>query len=62
MADRKAMSGVMILKTFFGLLPGQTNQTFAAELKALSPSEKTELIVAAAQELDVDVKVAPTKT
>ena len=48
-------SAVMILKEFFGFLPNQTLQEFNAELKALSPAEKAELVDLAAKELGYTV-------
>lgn len=35
---------VVACKQFFGLLPGQTLQEFAAELRKLTAEDKTELI------------------
>lgn len=58
MADRPVKSGVMILKTYFGVLDGQTNAHFVAELKELSPSDRDELTTLAAAELGVDIKAS----
>lgn len=57
MADQKEMSGVMVLKKFFGILDGQNNTTFVNEVKALDSDEKEWLIKEAAKELGVKVKV-----
>jgi len=35
---------VVACKSFFGLLPGETLQQFVAELRALTPGDKQELI------------------
>ncbi|HLF51524.1 hypothetical protein [Flavobacterium sp.] len=44
-------SEAVVLKQFFGLLPGQTLVKFQTELKALSPQEKLELASLAAKEM-----------
>jgi hypothetical protein len=53
MADKK--TPIVILFTFFGCKPGQDKQKFTAEIKALSPAEKKELVELAAKELGVEV-------
>ena len=43
--DTNPVTFVAACKNFFGMLPGQTLQEFAKELKALTPDDKAELIV-----------------
>lgn len=61
MAAQKKMSGVMILKEFFGYKPGQTLKDFNEELKALSPEEKQALIEDASRALGYEVEVQAAK-
>jgi hypothetical protein len=37
-------SDIVLLKEFFGLNPGQTPKEFGAEMKALTPEDKAELV------------------
>lgn len=41
----KQMTFVQACRSFFGMLPNETLQEFVAELKALTPEDKAELIV-----------------
>lgn len=49
------MTGAVILKKYFGLKPNQKLQEFAAEIRALTPEAKDELVRLAAEELGVEV-------
>lgn len=40
-----------VLKTYFGMHPGQTLTGFMGEIKALTPESKNELVRGAAKEL-----------
>lgn len=40
----KSMTWAGACKNFFGLKPGQTLQEFGAEIKALTPGDKAEMI------------------
>jgi hypothetical protein len=42
--ENKSVTFVVACKQFFGLLPNQTLQEFAAELRKLTPEDKQELI------------------
>lgn len=42
--DLKHVSFIHACREFFGMLPGQTLQQFAAEIKQLTPDDKQELI------------------
>ena len=44
MSENQPVTFVVACKQFFGLLPGQTLQQFAAELRQLTPGDKAELI------------------
>lgn len=55
MTNKKQMKAAMVLKSFFGYKPGEGLKEFTAELKALSPEEKTELATLAAEELGVEL-------
>lgn len=50
------MTPVQVLREYFGLKHGQTLAEFAKELKALSPEERNELVLLAAEKLGVTVK------
>lgn len=52
----KEQTRVVILRNFFGLLPGQKLQDFAKEIKGLTPADKIELSDLAAKELGVKIK------
>jgi len=54
-------SPLVILRKFFGLLPGQTLKEFKDEIDALSSEEKRELATLAAKELGVEVDWSPLK-
>jgi hypothetical protein len=43
--DLKPMTFVAACREFFGKLPHQTLQDFAAELKQLTPDDKAELVI-----------------
>jgi len=47
----KPVSESMVIRSYFGTKPGQTTAGFMAELKALSPEDKSELALGAAQAL-----------
>lgn len=49
------MKPTVVLKTYFGLLEGQTLGDFAKEIRVLSPEEKAWLVAEAAKELGVEV-------
>ena len=49
MATRK--SKMIVLKDYFGFLPGQTLRDFSTELKALSSEERSELAQGAARNM-----------
>lgn len=42
--NKQPVTFVVACKQFFGLLPNQTLQEFAAELRKLTPDDKQELI------------------
>lgn len=44
MDNPNAITFVMACKQFFGFLPGETLQEFAAELRQLTPKDKQDLI------------------
>lgn len=44
MADLKHVTFIMACREFFGLLPGQTLQDFAKEIRALSEAERANFI------------------
>ena len=52
--ETKKMKPTAAIKTYFELLPGQTLQEFAVELRALSPEAKLELAQGAARNLGVE--------
>lgn len=47
----KEIAEINVLKNYFGLRPQQTVANFLAEVKALSPEDKAELVAGAAHEL-----------
>jgi hypothetical protein len=50
------MTKVAVLKSFFGLLPGQNSVAFLKEIKALGEDEATDLAKEAATALGVSLK------
>jgi hypothetical protein len=42
--ELKHCTFIMACREFFGMLPGQTLQDFAKEVKELSPAERTQFI------------------
>lgn len=52
----REMSQIMVLKEYFGYRPGEGLKEFSAEVKALTPEDKTELAELAAKELGVTLK------
>lgn len=52
----KEVSEAGVLKTYFGMHPGQTVSEFMKEVKELTTESKTELAVAAAKELGYTIK------
>lgn len=52
----KETSQAAVLKTYFGMHPGETLQEFMNECKALTPEAKEELSRGAAKELGYTVK------
>lgn len=59
MEKYKKMSSIMVLKEYFGYRPGMGLKDFAAEVKALTPEDKAELVTLAAAELSVEVEDKP---
>jgi len=53
--QKTKMGPIAILNKFFGRQPNQNLKEFNAELKALSPEEKKELVTLAAVELKTEV-------
>lgn len=51
-------SDVALLKEFFGSKPGQTLTEFGAELKALTPEDKAELVALTRARLEEEAPVA----
>lgn len=49
------MGKTTILMKFFGRKPGQSLSEFNAEIKALTPEDKEELVTLAAKELGVEI-------
>lgn len=47
----KDKSGLVVLKEYFGLQPGQTITGFNEEVKKLKEEDKLELIIGAAKEM-----------
>jgi len=45
MENLKLCSFIQACREFFGILPGEPLQQFAAEVKALTPEDKQELIM-----------------
>ena len=45
MDDMKQMTFIQACRTFFGMLPGETLQQFVAEMRALTPEDKAELVI-----------------
>ena len=60
-AEKRRMYPIQILKTYFGLKPGQTLAQFATEIKALSAEEKSWMVAEAAKVLGVTVEEASRK-
>lgn len=56
------MTGIVLLKKFFGLKPGQTLQEFSAEYKALTAEDVQELGTLAAKELGETFQPDPPKS
>lgn len=50
------MTRVQVIKTFFGMKPGETLLEFMGELKTLTPEEKKWMADEAARELNVTIK------
>ena len=50
-------TGLVVLKEYFGMQPGQTISGFNEEVKKLSPESKEELVIGAAKELGYSVEV-----
>jgi hypothetical protein len=48
---REEKSDISVLKTYFGMKEGQKLTEFQAEIKALKPEDKEELVLGAAKEL-----------
>ena len=44
-------SKLTVIREYFGSRPGESLKDFAAELRALTPEDKTELAIGAAQNL-----------
>ena len=55
MTIARKMSSIMVLKEYFGYQPGKGLKEFAAEVKALTPEDKAELVALAAAELGVEL-------
>lgn len=51
-------SDVALLKEFFGFKPGQTLTEFGAELKALTPEDKAELVALIRSRVEEEAPVA----
>jgi hypothetical protein len=49
--DGNLKADIIVLKTYFGLHPGQTIVDFSNEIKRLTPADKAELVNGAAKEL-----------
>lgn len=49
--DGSPAQEIVVFRDYFGLQPGQTLQQFVAEVKALSPEDRAELLTGAALEL-----------
>lgn len=61
MGDKKLLTPIVAIRTFFGMRPGDTLHDFAAEIKQLSEEEKIYLARGACAELGCELDLNPVK-